>query len=126
MLQSPADPGPAEGRPTTARSLRRGRQLASRMPLVDALPDLADDLDPNRLELARRAVRSRVLAVRRGGWDAAADADGSYGFVIVTGTVLRRVTAGHREGAELLGAGDLIQPGRESPDVSWRVIADCT
>src|SRR5436190_19957362 len=93
------------------RAPRRGRLLASRIPLVDALPDLADQLDEHRLDLARRAVRSRVLAVRRGAWDAAGDSDGTYGFVIVSGTMLRRVTAGHREGAELPGAGDLIQPG---------------
>ena len=127
MLHSPSEPGSPAGRPaTTTRVLRRGRPLANRIPLVDALPDLADHLDQNRLELARRAVRARVVAVRRGAWDAAADAEGTYGFVIITGTVLRRVIAGHREGAELLGAGDLIQPSRESEDVSWRVIADCT
>ena len=93
---------------------------------MDALPDLADELDEERLALARRAVRTRMLAVRRGLWDAAADAatPGCYGFIIVTGTVLRRVTAGHREGAELLGPGDLLQPAQETDDVSWRVVAD--
>ena len=93
---------------------------------MDALPDLADELDEERLALARRAVRTRMLAVRRGLWDAAADAStpGCYGFIIVTGTVLRRVTAGHREGAELLGPGDLLQPAQETDDVSWRVVAD--
>ena len=93
---------------------------------MDALPDLADELDEERLALARRAVRTRMLAVRRGLWDAAADASapGCYGFIIVTGTVLRRVTAGHREGAELLGAGDLLQPAQETDNVSWRVVAD--
>src|SRR3954452_15766056 len=127
MLNHMPDPALPE-RPPTIRAPRRGRPLSSRIPLVDALPELADQLDGDRLELARRAVRVRVLAVRRGAWAAADDAaaPGCYGFVLTSGTVLRRVTAGHREGAELLGAGDLIQPATEAPDVSWRVIADCT
>jgi CRP-like cAMP-binding protein len=115
-------------RPTTRRAPRRGRLVNTRLPLVDALPDLADQMPADRLEQARRAVRARVLGVRRGHWDAAADAaaPGLYGFVIVEGTLLRRVTAGHREGAELLGAGDLLQPGRETDLVAWRAVTDVT
>jgi CRP-like cAMP-binding protein len=125
MLTSSTDQMPAAP-PVAKRSPRRGRPLSNRIALVDALPDLADELDEERLALARRAVRTRMLAVRRGLWDAAADAaaPGCYGFIIVTGTVLRRVTAGHREGAELLGPGDLLQPAQETDDVSWRVVAD--
>jgi CRP/FNR family transcriptional regulator, cyclic AMP receptor protein len=126
MLHHSPDPAPVPERPATTRGLRRARPLAHRIALVDALPDLADQLDESRLEHARRAVRARVLAVRRGIWDAATDSEGTYGFVILSGTVLRRVTAGHREGAELLGSGDLIQPSREAEDVTWRVIADAT
>src|SRR4051794_39712540 len=127
MLNSSSDPA-LTARPIAIRAPRRGRPLSSRIPLVDALPDLAAQRDGERLELARRAVRVRVLAVRRGLWAAADDAAAPdcYGFVLVSGTLLRRVTAGHREGAELLGAGDLIQPASEAPDVSWRVVADCT
>jgi CRP/FNR family transcriptional regulator, cyclic AMP receptor protein len=110
------------------RTPRRGRLINQRIALADALSDLGDDLDPERLELARRAVKARVLAVRRGHWDAVADASapGVYGFVIINGTMLRRVTAGHREGAELLGPGDLLQPGREQDAVAWRAVTDCT
>ena len=113
-------------RPLPRRALRRGRLVNTRVPLVDALPDLGDQLPADRLELVRRAVRARVLAVRRGHWDAATDsaAPGLFGFVIVSGTLLRRVTAGHREGAELLGPGDLIQPSRETSDVGWRAVTD--
>jgi CRP-like cAMP-binding protein len=117
---------PASG-PTTPRSLRRGRLLADRVPLVDTLASLEGTLPPERAERARRAVRAATLSVRRGTWDAAADAraHAPYGFVLVSGGLLRRVTAGHREGAELLGAGDLIQPEAESgPDVTWRAVTD--
>jgi CRP/FNR family cyclic AMP-dependent transcriptional regulator len=80
-----------------------------------------------RLERARRAVRAPTLGVRRGVWEAADDSaeHGPHGFVIVSGAVMRRVVAGHREGAELLGAGDLIQPGTETDgDVTWRAVTD--
>jgi CRP/FNR family cyclic AMP-dependent transcriptional regulator len=128
LMNSPQDPVAEPERPVVRRVPRRGRLMNSRVPLVDALPDLADQLDPERLELARRAVRARVLAVRRGHWDAAADATGAglFGFVIVDGTILRRVAAGHREGAELLGPGDVVQPGREAGQVSWRAVTDTT
>ena len=115
-------------RPVVRRAPRRGRLVNSRVALVDALTDIADQLSGERLELARRTARARVLAVRRGHWDGAADgvAPGLYGFVIIDGTLLRRVTAGHREGAELLGPGDLIQPGREPGVVAWRAVTDAT
>lgn len=102
--------------------------MPNRIALVDALQDLGDHLDEDRLEHARRSVRVRALAVRRGAWDAPGDATacGSTGFVLVAGTILRRVAAGHREGAELLGSGDLVQPSREGEGVSWRVVADAT
>jgi CRP-like cAMP-binding protein len=90
------------------------------------LPDVADDLSPERLEAARRAVRMPVLAVRRGAWDGIGDAIGNLGFVIAEGTILRRVTAGHREGAELLGPGDVLQPSRDTGSVAWRAVTDAT
>jgi CRP-like cAMP-binding protein len=100
------------------------------VPLVDVLPDLADVMSEERLAHARRLVRVRALAVRRGDWDAAADAappTGGTAFVIAAGTILRRVAAGHREGAELLGPGDLIQPAADTGlQVRWRAITDAT
>jgi CRP/FNR family transcriptional regulator, cyclic AMP receptor protein len=128
LLNRIADAAPAPLPTSTARRTpRRGRLLNTRQPLVDALPDLADNLGPERLEATRRTARPRLLAVRRGAWDAGADGalPGVLGFVVVNGTLLRRVTAGHREGAELLGAGDVIQPSQE-PDPQWRAITDAT
>lgn len=83
-----------------------------------------------RIDRARNAVRANTVAVRRGLWDAVTDAtelNVTGGFVIVDGAILRRVVVGHREGAELLGAGDLIQPATESEgDITWRAVADTT
>jgi CRP-like cAMP-binding protein len=102
--------------------------LASRVALVDVLGDLADELPADRVDRARRAIRLRELAVRRGPWAAASDAvatSATAGFVIADGTMLRLVTAGHREGAELLGPGDVLQPAREPDDIGWRAVTDC-
>jgi CRP-like cAMP-binding protein len=124
----PPHPAAEPLKPAVRRALRRGRILNQRIPLVEALAERADELAADRLELARRAVHARVLTVRRGHWDAPADAasPGVYGFLIVEGTVLRRVSAGHREGAELLGPGDLLQPSREIDHVGWRAVTDAT
>jgi CRP-like cAMP-binding protein len=108
------------------RVTTRGRLLATRVALVDVLPDL-DELPAERAERARGAVRAPTLGVRRGVWDAVTDAGefSGHGFVVVSGALLRRVVAGHREGAELLGPGDLVQPTAETDgDVSWRAITD--
>jgi CRP-like cAMP-binding protein len=127
-INLPQEPAGRNARPVIRRSPRRGRLLNTRIPLVDALADRADAIAPERLELARRAVLARVLAVRRGHWDAATDASspGVYGFMVVDGTLLRRVRAGHREGAELLGPGDVLQPGRDADAVAWRAVTDAT
>lgn len=109
-----------------SRAAHRGRLLASRVALVDVLADL-DQLPRERAERARAAVRAPTIGVRRGAWDAVADAreHSSHGFVVVSGALLRRVVAGHREGAELLGPGDLVQPAAETDgDVTWRAVTD--
>lgn len=111
------------------RPLHRGRPQPGHVALVDLVGDLDPGFAPERLQRARQTVRAGTLAVRRGGWDPVADAADheAYAFVIVEGAVLRRVVIGHREGAELLGAGDLIQPAVESEgDISWRAVADTT
>ncbi len=114
--------------PLVVRAARRGRLLTARTPLVDVLTDLLDGLPRARRERARRAVLARMLCVRRGTWDGAADAAdyGCHGFVIVAGTLLRRVTAGHREGAELLGPGDLFQSAAENGPATWRAVTEAT
>lgn len=111
-----------------SRPRHRGRALNTPVSLVDVVHDV-DHLTPERADAARGAVRAGTLGLRRGVWDAAADAaeHAASGFVIVEGAILRRVVVGHREGAELLGAGDLIQPATESEgDVTWRAVADTT
>jgi CRP/FNR family transcriptional regulator, cyclic AMP receptor protein len=90
------------------------------------MPELADQLTPDQAHVAGQ-IQARVIAVRRGAWDGYADAcalDG-FGYLVLSGTLLRVTRAKHREGAELLGLGDVVQPHQE-PEVLWRAVEETT
>ena len=97
-----------------------------------ALPDLLDVVPRERLRTARHALRARGAVIRRGRWDAAADArlvEGGIGFLVVEGALVRCVTAAHRTAGELLGPGDVLAPeaavAEEPPFGSyWRAVSD--
>ena len=99
--------------------------------VLDALPDLVDAVPAERLDQARHALRARCILVRRGRWEAEADArfvDGGIGFLVLEGALVRCVTAAHRTSGELLGPGDIVKPtawGEEPPfGTYWRSISD--
>jgi hypothetical protein len=75
-------------------------------------PELLRAVRPeDRAGLSR--LRVQVAGIDRGPWRPAtpqSDAHTHLGLLVVDGLVLRRVTLGGRKGAELLGAGDLLQP----------------
>jgi CRP-like cAMP-binding protein len=87
--------------------------MAGRALLLDLDPDLGEDLDPDRLALARRHLVVGVERVESGSWAPGADAfdaQGGLGLVIAEGLTLRRVSLGHRAAAELLGPGEVLRP----------------
>lgn len=92
---------------------RRGVLVDEAVDVVEALPELHDALPLERRVAARRTLRARVMHLRRGRWDAEADAalveDGA-GFLILHGALIRCVTAAHRTSGELLGPGDILRP----------------
>lgn len=92
---------------------RRGVLVDEAVDVVEALPELHDALPLERRVAARRTLRARVMHLRRGRWDASADAalvsDGA-GFLILDGALIRCVTAAHRTSGELLGPGDILRP----------------
>jgi CRP/FNR family transcriptional regulator, cyclic AMP receptor protein len=100
--------------------------------VVGALPELLDAIPPERLRASRHALRARSVLVRKGRWEATADArmtEGGIGFLVLEGALVRCVTAAHRTSGELLGPGDLIRPsydvGEEPPfGTYWRAISD--
>lgn len=94
--------------------------------------DLGDAVAPERREAAERASVARVLRVARGNWDARAQAHasrGGYGFLVLSGLLVRRVGLNERVAAELLGPSDLLRPlehdGEEATlpfEANWRVL----
>jgi CRP-like cAMP-binding protein len=104
-----------------------------RVPVLREDPELGAALAPARLALALPASGARVLRHGTGPWDIADDArharDG-LGLLVLEGTLVRRVGFGERFGAELLSAGDLLQPTQHDGDAAtvpfsatWRVLA---
>ncbi|MDQ3609514.1 MAG: Crp/Fnr family transcriptional regulator [Actinomycetota bacterium] len=95
--------------------------------------ELARPLDEGRRALARREGIAAVLELPSGTWDAREAADnarGGFGLLILAGLLVRRVGRDGRFGAELLCAGDIVRPwehdGEETTvpfDTTWRVLA---
>jgi DNA-binding transcriptional ArsR family regulator len=101
--------------------------------LLDVDPDLADGLDGQELEAARRRTVAAVIDLEPPGWNPTrvreAAKDGWLGLFLIEGLLIRRVTVGKRHACELFGRGDLIRPwdtdGEYDPlpiSVDWLVL----
>lgn len=94
--------------------------------------ELAATLGRDRRNAAARLARALVVSVGAGEWDAREDAEvtrDGFGFLVLSGLLVRRVGIGSRVGAELLGPGDLLRPhehdGEEATlpfEAAWRVL----
>jgi CRP/FNR family cyclic AMP-dependent transcriptional regulator len=109
---------------------------ASRREAVSVLTEdreLAERLDGARRERAESMSAARQLRRPVGIWQADEDAGQAregLGLLVIEGTLVRRVGLGGRLGAELLSAGDLLQPaehdGEEAVvpfEATWRVLS---
>lgn len=94
--------------------------------------DLALGLAAEQLELATVACRARVERVAKGPWEPAIESAGrgSFGLLVLSGFLVRRVGRPGRHGAELLGPGDLLRPWQtlgadasEAYEPSWQAVA---
>ena len=103
------------------------------VPVLTVDRELAERLGSARRERAEPLSAARVLRRPAGTWSAKEDAahgrDG-LGLLVIDGTLVRRVGMRGRFGAELLSAGDLLQPaehdGEEATvpfEATWRVLA---
>ena len=100
--------------------------------LVDADPDLAELLDADELERARRDALARVQQLSPGAWDVhvAREADVHHrGFLIVDGLLSRDVDVLGRRCVELIGPGDVMRPwswdeegSHVQAEVGWTVL----
>jgi hypothetical protein len=96
--------------------------------LLDADPDLADVLDPEDRDVARRYAVARVRSIPKGTWSAGLYDEGgdAIGVLVLDGLLTRELRLGSRTATELLGHGDLLRPwqddeGRPGVHVTWCV-----
>lgn len=113
IAQQTSDPRPSQLE-------RRPRPLAAVGPrtvnVFQEAPELLDAVGVPIGELAH--VRVPLLEVDRGPWRPPvprAGVQAHFGMLLLDGLVLRRLTLSGRTGAELLGAGDLLQPWVRQP-----------
>src|SRR5437763_934400 len=100
--------------------------------VLDADPDLAEDLNAEQLRVARTRALAELISYSDGPWLIGPDdidGAGSLGLLIVDGLMTREVTVGDYTCAELLGPGDVLQPWlRIGPDhsvaseVDWDIV----
>lgn len=106
--------------------------MAETISIVDADPDLAEQLDEGQLERARRDAIARVQRLSPGVWDAEAalEHDSHHrGFMLVDGLLSRDVEVMGRRCVELLGHGDVMRPwswdsegSHVQAEVGWTVL----
>jgi CRP-like cAMP-binding protein len=105
-----------------------------RIAVLRADAELGERLDAARWPLAERASVARILRRGAGVWNARGDAalarDGA-GLLVIEGMLVRRVGVAGRYGAELLSAGDILQPWQHDGEeatvpfaAAWRVLSD--
>ncbi len=90
--------------------MTRAEELIS---IVDADADLAELLDPEQRERARRNALTRVRRLSPGTWDAASSIESDQhhrGFMIIEGLLTREVEVLGRRCVEVLGDGDVLRP----------------
>lgn len=98
--------------------------------LVDADPELFDDIGPDELASARTHAVAEVASLPSGPWSDARDlqARAPFGGLVLSGLVARRVVVGGRTGTELLAVGDLVRPwvglggSLLEPKIAWEVL----
>lgn len=95
-------------------------------------PDLAGELEGERLRRAERELVADTAVAFEGPWDpeeAGESVRGGIGLLLLDGLVVRRVGRSGRYGAELLGPGDILRPWQHDGedvtlpfDTTFRVI----
>jgi CRP/FNR family transcriptional regulator, cyclic AMP receptor protein len=100
--------------------------------ILDADPDLGEQLAPGEFEPARREALTRVRRLDTGGWDVITALEENVhhrGFLVVDGLVSRQVEVLGRTCVELIGHGDVMRPwswddegSHVQAEVGWSVL----
>jgi RNA polymerase sigma-70 factor (sigma-B/F/G subfamily) len=101
------------------------------VPVLDRDPDLGAALSAEEYERARRLAAAAALTYPTGRWSVESGdwgADG-FGLLLLAGLLVRKVTVQGQTCAEVLGPGDIVQPGQVAlpgsslaAEVSWEVV----
>ena len=110
-----------------------GRVAIARV--LDEDPELGEGIDTDALAAANQCARATVVRLVPGEWQQSswpASIRGGFGWLVLDGLLLRRVSMGDRVGVELLSAGDLLRPWQREDalasvarQLGWRVLAPC-
>jgi CRP/FNR family cyclic AMP-dependent transcriptional regulator len=102
------------------------------VPVLDADPELCEDLDPGTAARAARVARARSMHLEPGAWMPPDHhrMQGAIGLLVIDGLLSRCVRVGSDSSCELLGAGDLLRPWAEdahqtvTQHVEYEVLAE--
>jgi CRP/FNR family transcriptional regulator, cyclic AMP receptor protein len=100
--------------------------------ILDADPDLGEQLEPDDFERARRDAVTRVRRLDPGEWDVITALEANIhhrGFLVIDGLVSREVEVLGRSCVELIGHGDVMRPwswddegSHVQAEVGWSVL----
>jgi len=98
-----------------------GERRAVGIRLLEAKPDLGEDLAPDELAQARKHVVALLDGIDPGPWEPKrryAPDPAFFGLLVIDGMLARDVELGGRRCSELLGPGDLLRPWENEADVA--------
>lgn len=100
--------------------------------VLEVDPELALGVRASRIARARKALVASVIALDRGIWEVPGEhaSRGHLGFLLFEGLLARDLILAGRVSTELVGKGDVLQPGESGPDsrhiryeVYWHVLS---
>jgi CRP/FNR family transcriptional regulator, cyclic AMP receptor protein len=97
--------------------------------LLEADPDLAEEMPPDARTAATALIRVRTFRVAKGRWKPPELDRGATGLLLLDGLMVRTLTLGRVSSAEVVGPTDIIRPWENdllpslAPGVTdWRVL----
>ncbi len=98
-----------------------------RISLLEVEPELGSALGQEQRDAAEIGLQAPIVALSPGNWDPPTEAESEgFGYLVVEGMLLRRVSIQGGRSVEMLAAGDCLLPWREESAsfsrAEWQVI----